>query len=65
MSSTAVTVPDICIGSSWSITFCTVRIELISSPCTPLVSVKRFPDRMPRATTTDTYQWLAGGALHA
>ena len=54
MSRTAMTLPAICWGSSWSMTICTVRIELISSPCTPLVSVTRLPGSAPLATITDT-----------
>ena len=55
-SVTAVTVPDICAGSSWFITVWTVCTELISSPCTPLTKRARLPGFAPFATVTDTYQ---------
>ena len=55
-SVTAITVPDICAGSSWFITVWTVCTELISSPCTPLVRTTRLPGFAPLATVTDTYQ---------
>jgi hypothetical protein len=60
-SVTAITVPDICAGSSWFITLWTVCTELISSPCTPLVRTPRLPSFAPLATVTDTYQYCPVG----
>ena len=57
ISSTAITVPDISATFNWFMTVCTVCTELISSPCTPLVRVKRLPGLAPLATITDTYQY--------
>ena len=56
MSYTAVTVPDICAGSSAAMVRCTASTGLISSPCTPLISSTRLPGLAPLATTTGTYQ---------
>ena len=61
MSVTAITVPDIAAGSSWSITVWTVWIELISSPWTPLVRTTRLPGLAPRATVTETCQCCPEG----
>lgn len=37
-------------------------MELISSPCTPLVNTTRLPGFAPLATVTDTYQCCPVGA---
>ena len=57
MSRTAITVPVISAGLRRPMIVWTVCTELISSPWTPLVRVKRLPGRIPLATITETYQY--------